>query len=182
MFFLFIAHERLHPSSVRSGLGARLRRGVDMGALFRFHRSFWSATAGGHCRKNRIISRLASGPLSQAVPPARFLLQASATHGLHRVVAGASSARRCWTFSGLPCARCLLVGRVGNRFRGGIHVAVKFASSAKKNGFNCVSPLMRLYRDATNGQPQTVRSALQKNTPPGSLRRRAGLDIECVAF
>jgi hypothetical protein len=52
----------------------------------------------------------------------------------------------------LPLGRLL----VGNRFRGGIHVAVKFASSAKKNGFNCVSSLMRLYRDATNGQARRL--------------------------
>jgi hypothetical protein len=47
---------------------------------------------------------------SQAVPPARFVLQASASHKLHQVVTVASSARKCWTFAGLRCARCLLVG------------------------------------------------------------------------
>src|SRR4051812_43157321 len=30
---------------------------------------------------------------------------------------------------------------VENWFRGGVHVAVNFVSSAKKTGFNCVSPL-----------------------------------------
>ena len=71
----------------------------------------------------------------------------------------------------LPLGRLL----VGNRFRGGIHVAVKFASSAKKNGFNCVSPLMRLHRDATNGQAQTVRSASAKKYPARQFSSPSGV-------
>jgi hypothetical protein len=101
---------------------------------------------------------------SQAVPPARVAgireprVASSRNGGFKRQEV--LDIRRA-ALRPLPLGRLL----VGNRFRGGIHVAVIFASSAKKNGFNCVSPLMRLHRDATNGQAQTVRSASAKKYP-----------------
>jgi len=75
--------------------------------------------------------------------------------------------------------------RLGSRYRSGRSpdwlkfknpsVAVKIASSAKKNGFNCVSPLMRLHRDATNGQAQTVRSASAKKYPARQFSSPSGV-------
>jgi hypothetical protein len=78
-------------------------------------------------------------------------------------------------FAGLRCARCPLCRLlIGNRFRGGIHVAVKFASSAKKNGFNCVSPLAGWGSHRANpvasatGQVDTFKMTTTKKRMPPS--------------
>jgi hypothetical protein len=88
---------------------------------------------------------------------------------------GPSSARRCRHSPGCaaPAASWSAAGR--DSVQKGDTRCRENCFVGEENGFNCVSPLMRLHRDATNGQAQTVRSASAKKYPARQFSSPSGV-------